>query len=376
MTVVDEIFESVMAGPVDFSTIEEVIPAFLRDFVDRTAPPPLVFSHDWSESQPIFVVGDTHGEVSVVRGVVEKLLEAPDPALFSPRFPLRGNRPPMVIFLGDYVDRGAFGLETLLLVLALKLKYPRQVITLRGNHEDLAVNADYGFLVEIAQKLSNPRPVIELLPEVYQRLPIVLRVEGSDCSFLCVHGGIPVPERGSATREPIKLNTLGHPTNVNTQGLTPAALVDQFLWNDPVAHGNGDDDVSPSPRGVGYLFGPRAYEAFRKRNHLDFVVRAHQYFQSGYRVFFGNPLEKESRPRTAPLADSPTIVTPRGPPSTGGHRGSGSAAFHVIRLPDPMGRLVSLFSCAKYRRTRNHGALLRVDPGPDLAILEYGHNFP
>lgn len=49
------------------------------------------------------------------------------------------------LFLGNYVDRGCQSLEVICLLMALKLKYPKQVFMLRGNHEDRNVNKHLGF---------------------------------------------------------------------------------------------------------------------------------------------------------------------------------------------------------------------------------------
>ena len=44
------------------------------------------------------------------------------------------------LFLGDYIDRGDNSLETICLLMALKVKFPTQIHLLRGNHEDISVN--------------------------------------------------------------------------------------------------------------------------------------------------------------------------------------------------------------------------------------------
>jgi hypothetical protein len=55
---------------------------------------------------------------------------------------------------GDFVDRGSWGLEELLLLLAMKLTLPKRVFLLRGNHESSTCTRWYGFKGEVDAKFT------------------------------------------------------------------------------------------------------------------------------------------------------------------------------------------------------------------------------
>lgn len=80
------------------------------------------------------------------------------------------------VFLGNYVDRGAYNLETICLLMALKLKYPKQIFLLRGNHEDKNVNRHLGFGDECAKRLGEDiniaSSVFAKINEMFEYLPL------------------------------------------------------------------------------------------------------------------------------------------------------------------------------------------------------------
>ncbi|MEN2495718.1 MAG: type 1 serine/threonine-protein phosphatase catalytic subunit glc7 [Marteilia pararefringens] len=213
---------------------------------------------------PINILGDIHGQFL-------HLLQH----FYNGGFPPSAN----YLFLGDYVDRGQFSLETICLLLAYKIKYPEQLFLLRGNHENALINLMYGFYDDVKRKYSTK--AFQMFQCVFHYMPVAAVI---DDAIFCCHGGLS-PELcrpvmnipGTSTLDII--DKISRPSDI-----PPSGILCDLLWSDPDLLDN-NTEWADNDRGVSYIFGPAPLKQFLDVHHLDLVVRAHQVVENGYEFF-------------------------------------------------------------------------------------------
>jgi len=198
---------------------------------------------------PVTICGDVHGQF-------HDLMEL---------FRIGGKCPDTnYLFMGDYVDRGYYSVETLTLLIALKVRYRERITILRGNHESRQVTQVYSFYDECLQKYGNA-DVWKHFTDLFDYLPLTALVEGQ---IFCLHGGLSP-----------SIDTLDHIRSLDRlQEVPHEGPMCDLLWSDPEERSGW----GRSPRGAGYTFGQDVSEAFNYTNELILVSRAHQLVMEGF----------------------------------------------------------------------------------------------
>jgi len=194
----------------------------------------------------LFVVGDLHGDLEVFREVEKNFKNE-----------IRKSSKTYLLFLGDYADRGDYGLEVIESLKELAKEYPANIIALKGNHEDYDEEGNPKFRscdlrYEVAAKRGDWYDYFkENLHKFFNELPIAAKYD----SLLFVHGGISSKIKS--------FEDLMFPSK---------EIEDDVLWSDPF----GNYGEFPNPRGAGVLFGKDVTEKVLGLLSVERLIRSHQ----------------------------------------------------------------------------------------------------
>ncbi|KAF3773304.1 Serine/threonine-protein phosphatase [Nymphaea thermarum] len=179
------------------------------------------------------------------------------------------------LFLGDYVDRGQHSLETICLLLALKIEYPHNVHLIRGNHEAADINALFGFRIECIERMGERDGIWawHRINRLFNWLPLAALIEKK---IICMHGGI-----GRSINHVEQIENLQRPITMEAGSVV---LMD-LLWSDPTEN-DSVEGLRPNARGPGLVtFGPDRVMEFCNNNDLQLIVRAHECVMDGFERF-------------------------------------------------------------------------------------------
>ncbi|MBS7616363.1 serine/threonine protein phosphatase [Candidatus Bathyarchaeota archaeon] len=206
------------------------------------------------------IVGDLHGDLESLidilngSGFIQKMRQSPDSVM---------------VFLGDYGDRGAYSAEVYYTILKLKLFFPKQIILMRGNHEgpedlmasphDLPWQFQSRFGAEWEKAYNKIR---ELFKGLYNAVFVERRC-------LMIHGGL---SPNMKTIEDLAYAHNKHPKE---------RLLEDMLWSDPTEM---VDEFCASPRGAGKLFSAKVTRQVLERFNVKLLIRGHEPCVEGYKI--------------------------------------------------------------------------------------------
>lgn len=223
-----------------------------------------------NDDTKIITIGDIHSGIHTFVEILDSLFER---GILKDDLGVTSGY--HIVFLGDIVDRGGFGLDILHIVFRLKMRNIQSVHIINGNHEDLGTYSHYGFKQELESQLEDPGDQ-DLVHNLLTYLPSVLFVKLGDKWLQFNHGGIdPEYEPLEFLESEFDMEFHGYdsPMDLKYMGLR---------WND--FNGTVLGTRLSTNRGQNNTrileYGMDATDGYLQRNNIEGIIRGHQDFMS------------------------------------------------------------------------------------------------
>jgi hypothetical protein len=204
----------------------------------------------------LVVVGDLHGDFTSLKKIMYKINY----------YEYLKSESNILIFLGDYIDRGKYSLEVLLFLCSIKSMFPTNIFMLRGNHEAYHrfPFSSFDFLNDLQNKFddSGKTLYIDTMIPFFDSLSGICEINGFS---LLVHGGVPVIQDNEFLR-----NYKFRMSNMNSD----QELFQEILWNDPREF--TDREWQVSNRGLGKYFGINTTMNWINHTKTKLIIRGHE----------------------------------------------------------------------------------------------------
>ena len=206
------------------------------------------------------VVGDLHGDLETLAQILN-----------TSEFIRKAEQGEhlLLVFLGDYGDRGTLSPEVYYVVMSLKASFPDRVILLRGNHEgpDDLLASPHDLPMHLRNRFGEKSTeAYAKLKQLFNQLHNAVVVNNS-CILL--HGGVPSEARST---DDVAYAHVKHPQESH---------LEEILWSDPQECLKG---TNPSPRGAGKLFGQDVTERFLETMNVAVLIRGHEPADAGFKI--------------------------------------------------------------------------------------------
>ena len=195
------------------------------------------------------------------------------------------------IFLGDFCDRGNQSLEVILLLFALKVKYPNFIYLIRGHHEDININEFYGLGDECKEKLNedikSDVSVFNKINQIFDLLPFGVLV---DSNILCIHGGI-----GSSIKTLDDISKISRPIKVsqNPENLIQLHILDLLYSEFDEEEQNLysiNESRDKNRKGCFVKYGKKILDDFCEKNNIDLIIASHKFVKEGFCTYNNDKL--------------------------------------------------------------------------------------
>ncbi len=230
----------------------------LEDFLSLIEEGKRRLGHKFVEirtQKPVIFIGDLHGDIDTIFRIFDKI--GLDEVL--ERY--------VLVFLGDYVDRGPNQIASLILPLALKARKGEDVVVLRGNHEPPEWLPVYpnDFKEEVLpSKFGDKwRLAYNKALELFESMAFSAKVN----EVIAVHGGLPFRKLKTCEGNECLI-----PENEED--------VEDVLWSDPDEICKWNDPLELCIeknfyRGGGKIWGAGATRAILEKTGARMIVRGH-----------------------------------------------------------------------------------------------------